>query len=75
MVLAISAAVLAFFVLRAMHQAIRDTKPGPSPELRSLLRIKARTSEQRAAYIRRLVDEAQKNGARDLIYDDDQPND
>lgn len=75
MVLAISAAVLAFFVLRAMHQAIRDAEPGPSPELRSLLRMRPKTDKQRAAYMRRLVDEAQKNGARDLIYDDDHPND
>ena len=75
MVLAISAAVLAFLVLRAMHQAIRDAEPGPSPELRSLLRMKPKTDKQRAAYMRRLVDEAQKNGARDLIYDDDHPDD
>ena len=75
MVLAISAAVLAFLVLRAMHQAIRDAEPGPSPELRSLLRMRPKTDKQRAAYMRRLVDEAQKNGARDLIYDDDHPND
>lgn len=74
MVLAISAGVLAFLVLRAMHGAIRGGQAEPSPELRSLLRMKPKTKEQRAAYIRRLAEEAQKNGAHDLIYDDE-PND
>ena len=64
MVLAISSLILGFLVLRAMHQAIRDGQPGPSPELRSLLRMRPKTDEQRAAYIRRLLDDAQKSRVR-----------
>ena len=75
MVLAISGKLLGILDLPSLTPAHLAHEPRAKPELRSLLRMRPKTDKQRAAYMRRLVDEAQKNGARDLIYDDDQPND
>ena len=72
LMLALVFAVLVGVFLWSLRQALRNPapqQPKPSPELERLLGMQPRTRAQRMAYLKQLLETAQRNGAKDLRDD------
>lgn len=72
--LALLFALLVGIFLWSLRNALRRPAapaPKPSPELERLLRMQPRTKAQRMAYLKQLLEAAQRNGATDLRREED----